>query len=78
VLADNDLLFLDASVVPPTTSVQTVESSSAVPVVQSPVSAEISNAELYHRRLGHPGRTATKNLVRLTKIQAASAPLPDH
>ncbi len=77
-LAENDLLFLDASVVSPK-SLQAIERSSDVARLPPTGIAEISNAELHHRRLGHPGRTAMKNLVRLQKIpKEASEPLPDH
>jgi hypothetical protein len=76
VLAENDLLFLDASVVPPMSQKSARNARDMVP---APTSVEISHAELHHRRLGHPGRTAIKNLVRLKKIpKEASDPLPDH
>jgi hypothetical protein len=76
ILAGNDLLFLDAEVVKP------AESQTSRPFRDKPADlgfVELSNVEVYHRRLGHPGRTAIKTLVRLQKIPPeASAPLPDH
>jgi transposase InsO family protein len=65
-LAPNDLLFLDADIVQPTTT-------SAPSVSTAAVSAEISNAELFHRRLGHPGRSVTKFLASQGHIPADAA-----
>jgi hypothetical protein len=69
VLASNDLLFLAADIVPPSDGAQ----------FRADVhSAELSNAELFHRRLGHPGRTATKFLAAKGLIpKEAAGALPE-
>ena len=74
VLAQNDLLFLHAEIQYPGS--HPAVPAAVVPTVQY---VEVSNAELFHRRLGHPGRSATKQLVTLEKVPAgADAPLPYH
>ena len=55
VLAHNDLLFLHAEIQFPGSHL--VVTAAVVPTVQY---VEVSNAELFHRRVGHPGRSATK------------------
>jgi len=68
VLAPNDLLFLHAEIQYPGS--HTSVPAAAVAAVQY---VEVSNAELLHRRLGHPGRLATKQLVSLEKVPAGAA-----
>lgn len=70
ILTDNDLLFLSASIVTPLHSQPECGLADSTP---------LSTAELFHRRLGHPGRTVVKYLAakRLIPTDAAS-PVPDH
>jgi hypothetical protein len=74
VLASNDLLFLVADIVYPS-----MHSASAAAAIAPTGSAELSNAELYHRRLGHPGRTATEFIAAKGLIpKDAAASVSDH
>lgn len=73
-LSTSDLLFLGADILYPTGSSITPPTRHA-----SVATVELSSVELFHRRLGHPGRTATKNLVAMKKIpKEASGDLPEH
>jgi hypothetical protein len=67
--AENVLLFFDAEVV------KTADSQPNRTVRSKPADlgfVEMSNVELFQRRLGHPGCTAMNNLVRLQKIPPPS------
>ena len=76
VLASNDLPFLNAVIEYPRS--HPAKPRPAVPA-QRVQSVEVSNAELMHRRLGHPGHAATQQLVAMQKTPAAAGrPLPDH
>jgi hypothetical protein len=69
VLASNDLLLLTADIVHPSTHDTSIAASTA----------ELSYAELYHCRLGHPSRTATKFLAAKDFIpKEAAACVSDH
>ena len=70
ILDDSNLLFLDADVVRPEPSATNVVIG---PVELPPTTIELSNVELTHRRLGHPGHRAIKQLAAWGKIPTSDA-----
>ena len=77
VLKASDMLFLDAAIVRPA---EVAAHDLAIAPKRAPPlthAVELSNVELYHRRLGHPGRKATQQLARWGLIpNSAARPLP--
>jgi hypothetical protein len=72
-LSHNDLLFLEADVIRPQFSQKPANTTSSASFAH----VELSNAELFHHRLGHPGHAVVKHLASKQLIpQDAAAPLP--
>jgi hypothetical protein len=78
-LASNDLLFLAADVVSPTEPTPTETSHACVQSDADVNSVQLTTAELFHHRFGHPGRAPMKFLAAKGLIpKEAAGPLPDH